>query len=407
MPQIPVAFCPGVFIALIFGWRKNSMEQLSGLTLFKLKGVAVKVHVSLLFLLLYVVLVATASFPLVVNSSGIDIGTITGSPFLWAVIFALALLVSIFLHEFSHVLVAQGHGHKVSGVTFMMLGGVSQLEKMPEEPSTEFKVAIIGPIVSLAIAGILFWIRGITPSANLAFFCYWVGQTNLVLGIFNLLPAFPTDGGRVLRAALVTKFGRLHGTQIAVKVSRVFAWIFGIIGFLQFNLLLILVAFFVYSAAKSELFVLLGQTVLKGMTAKDAMKPVTAISAESSLSFAADEMTKTQRLLLPVNLENGFSLISAEQIQQMPRPLWQKMQIKDLARTPAKVIDLNSALDEVWQTSLMTSHGGICVVDQNQLVGIIETADLIKLIELKQLTEGNLRSSSLDRYSTKFRPSYP
>ncbi len=362
------------------------MERISGWTIFTLKGVAVKVHVSLLFLLLYVIMVATASFPFVVETSGIDRNQLTGSPLIWALIFCASLIVSIFLHEFSHVLVAQAKGFRVRDITLMMLGGVSQMEKLPEEPASEFKVAIIGPIVSLVIAGLLFWMRSVTTSADLAFFGFWVGRTNLVLGIFNLLPAFPTDGGRILRAFLVTRLGRLRGTQIAVQVSHVFAWIFGIIGFFQFNVLLVLIAFFIYAASKSELFMLWGQTILKNMKAKDIMTPISGISATDTLSQAVKEMKTSKHLLLPVNADGNRAIISHENIKAVPKSLWNETLVRDIAVQIPKAIDANDSLDEVWQIALSSSAGGVPITQNHQLVGIIKTLDLIEAFELKQLT---------------------
>jgi Zn-dependent protease/CBS domain-containing protein len=363
------------------------MERVSGWTLFTLRGVAVKVHVSLLFLLLYVIVVATASFPFVVKTSAIDPIQLTGSPLTWALIFCASLIVSIFLHEFSHVMVAQAKGFRVRYITLMMLGGFSQMEKLPEEPASEFKVAIVGPIVSLVIASLLFWLRSVTTSTNLAFFGFWVGQSNLVLGLFNLLPAFPTDGGRVLRALLVTRLGRLRGTQIAVQVSHVFAWMFGIIGFLQFNILLILIAFFVYAASKSELFMLWGQIILKGMKAKDLMIPTSGISATSTLSQAVNEMETSKSLLLPVkDMDGNRSIIGHENIKTVPRNLWSQTLVRDVTVQIPKTIDIEDSLDEVWEIALTSSIGGVPVTQDHQLVGIIKTADLIEAFELKRMT---------------------
>jgi Zn-dependent protease len=377
------------------------MEKLSGWKLFTVRGVAVKIHMSLLFILLYILIVASSSFPFIVKASGINPEEITGSSLDWAFTFSISLIVSIFLHEFSHVLMAQSKGFKVRGITLMMLGGISQMEEIPEDPGTELQIAIIGPLVSLAIAGILFWVRSRTTSTNLSLFCFWLGQTNLVLAIFNFLPAFPTDGGRILRSILVPKWGRLRGTQIAVQVSQIFAWIFGIIGFLQFNLLLILIAFFIYSASKGELFILWGQTLLKGMSAKDVMRIVYPIEAQATLREAVFRMNRSRQLILPVSGDQNKSVISYEVINQIPKHLWKDTLVRDVAVQIPKVIDINDPLDEIWPIALSTIVGGIPVTQDHQIIGIIKKVDLMEVFELKRLTT-ETKSPVLNPWFMKF-----
>ena len=361
-------------------------ENISGWTLFTLRGVAVKLHASLLFLIFYVVLIAMIQFPVVVQLSHIEQNEITGTPFVWAVIFSMALLVSIFVHEFGHILVAQAKGYRVKSITLMMLGGATQMEKPPEEPATEFKVAIMGPLVSLAIAGILFWIRSLSLSPNLDFFCFWVGQTNLVLGIFNLLPAFPMDGGRVLRALLVTKQGLLRGTQTAVQISQIFVWIFAIMGFLQFNFILLLIAFFIYGAAKSEFFILLGQTLLKGMKVKDLMVILPSISENSTISDAVAKMVETKSLLLPVTREAGLPfLLTADFLKRIPKTSWDTLLIKNIKADFPNAIGPDQPLEDTLLLALKTIIGGVPVVENNQLVGVLRTSDLFEAIVLRQL----------------------
>lgn len=363
-------------------------EDISGWTLFSLRGVVIRLHVSLLFLLFYVVLVAMIQFPFVIQRSNVNINDVSGSPFIWAVIFSLALVISIFIHEFGHVLMAQAKGLKVRAITLMMLGGASQMEEFPEEPATEFKVAIIGPLVSLGIAGVLFWIRDLSSSANVDFFCYWVGQTNLILGIFNLLPAFPMDGGRVFRAFLVTRQGHLQGTRTAVKVSQVFAWIFGIIGFLQFNFLLILIALFLYAAAKSEYFVVMAHALLKGLRARDLMISLPSISENATISEAVSKMVDSKKLLLPVVQDADLpSLVTADLLKRIPKNTWSATRIKDIKIDFPKVIHPDDPLEDVMILTLKTAMGGLPVVQDNQLVGVVRTSDIIETIALRQLTE--------------------
>src|SRR5262245_57672633 len=128
------------------------MRELKSWKLFSVRGVDVNAHVSLVFLVLYILLIASMQFSGVARSSGIDPFLLRGSPLLWAMAFAVSLIFSILLHEFGHVLVAQKYGAKVKRITLMMLGGASEMEGATMPPAREWKVALIGPIVSLVIA---------------------------------------------------------------------------------------------------------------------------------------------------------------------------------------------------------------------------------------------------------------
>src|SRR4051812_5412808 len=108
--------------------------RLNGWRIARIRGVDIKLHFSLLFLLLYVLMVASIQFPLVLKQSGIEPTAISGTPFTWGLIFAIGLFISIIIHEFAHVLVAQSMGVRVGGITLMMLGGMSEIEKLPEKP---------------------------------------------------------------------------------------------------------------------------------------------------------------------------------------------------------------------------------------------------------------------------------
>ncbi len=245
------------------------MRGLHGWRIATIRGVDLKVHISLLLLLLYVVFVAALQFPLVVQQSGIDPTSVSGGPVAWAIVFAFSLLVSVAVHEFGHVFVAQAQGVEVKGVSLMMLGGASEMERIPDRKYAEFKLAVIGPIVSLAIGAILLGLGRLTTSPSLDLFCYWVGRVNIALGVFNLLPAFPLDGGRALRSLMAVRQGQMRATQNAVRVSKVFAWVMGILGFLSLNLLLMLIAFFVYSLANAELVLQFSRKLLAGLKAGD------------------------------------------------------------------------------------------------------------------------------------------
>jgi Zn-dependent protease/CBS domain-containing protein len=175
------------------------------------------------------------------------------------VAFILAVFACVVLHEFGHVLAARRYGIKTPDITLLPIGGLARLERMPDEPRQEFVIAIAGPLVNVAIAAIIYLALGYSvgveqigqiedPRAD--FFARLAG-INVFLVLFNLIPAFPMDGGRVLRAVLAIWLPWSRATQIAATIGQGLAFVFGFVG-LFYNPLLIFIAIFVYLAAAAE-----------------------------------------------------------------------------------------------------------------------------------------------------------
>ncbi len=183
---------------------------------------------------------------------------------LWGLSAALGLFASVALHELGHSLVALRLGFWVREILLLPIGGAAQLARMPRQPRQELVIALAGPAVSLLL-GIIFWalVRGSGPSlaaSNINRVFVILMQLNIALAIFNLLPSFPMDGGRVLRALLTPFLGRLRATRLAVILGRGLAILLGLVGaFPPFNLLLVAIAFFLYSMAGAEYRMVLGE----------------------------------------------------------------------------------------------------------------------------------------------------
>lgn len=206
--------------------------------LFSVFGIAINIHMTFFLLLLFV---------------------LTGGARWLALVIAVFFFVT--LHELCHSLVAKRFGIKTAEITLFPIGGLASMAKMPERPLQELAISIAGPSLNLAIIVIFFFpLRALlgsrtffSPStltwpSTLAY-AYWL---NLMLAAFNLLPAFPMDGGRVLRALLAIKIGYRKATRIAVNFGHVFALIFAYFGIVRFNLILIIIAIFIYTAASGE-----------------------------------------------------------------------------------------------------------------------------------------------------------
>lgn len=357
------------------------MKQLSGWTIFSIRGVDINLHVSLLFLLFYVILVASSQFSYVVEASGLSLEKISGTPFWWSVIFAISLIASVLVHELGHVFVAQAKGAKVKRITLLMLGGVSEIQEISKSPSDELKIAIIGPVVSLGIGAVLLTLRQVTESPNLNLYCFWIGQLNIILGIFNLLPAYPMDGGRVLRAWMAKRHGYLEGTQRAIKVSRIFAWVFGILGVLQFNILLILIAFLVYFSGRSELFLMQGKAILKKSKVRDLMVKVPVLLPEANFEEAASAMFEVNSSILPVEGRMP-GVFLAQSLSRIPREKWKTTFVGDhkaqVESPPQEDSDLADILSEEYFMTL----GGLPVVEDGQVKGVIRLREVLERIQL-------------------------
>lgn len=366
------------------------MKGLASWRVARIRGVDLNIHVSLLLLLPYLIFITVARFVPIAAGAGVDIADLSFGPLMWGFVLAIALFGSVVLHEFGHVWVAQSYGVKVKGVTLMMLGGVSNMERMPDRPYSEFKLAVVGPLVSLAIAGVMFLIRDLTSFPDVLFFTYWLGSVNLILAIFNMLPAFPLDGGRALRSVLAARQGMVRATQNSVKISKVFAWVLGILGLLGFNILLMLIAFFIYTAAQSELFFLLSKGALKGLKARDVAIRVPAVTDRDPVSKAAQQMVNLRVPILPVTsfqARDSVMLVTLEQIRRVPREYWQMTLIKDLMEETPKVLNADDTISEVLAELATAPMGTLPVKEDGQVIGLVRYSDVSEILQYRSLTE--------------------
>lgn len=236
-----------------------------GVTVFRVWGIPVRLHFTLLLFMPYLAFVAARQFEYLAASLEIPPGAIRLPAIAWGILLAVGLFVSVLLHELAHVAVARRAGTRVRSITLMMLGGVTALEG-EVVPQREAWMALAGPLASLGIAAACWALTRILPlPPEVAVATLALGWTNLVLGLFNLLPAFPMDGGRVLRGLLVPRVGASRATRIATSLGRWLAAALAILGLATFNVLLILIAAFVYAGASAERTGSDARDVLRGL----------------------------------------------------------------------------------------------------------------------------------------------
>lgn len=228
----------------------------------------------------------------------------------WRVLLLLGLVGSVILHELGHALAARGYGIPTRDITMYPFGGVASLARIPDKPLQELVVAVAGPLVNFLLIGVFqaaLWATGVplgfSPEALLytgaalpafSIWLYSLSFMNAMLAVFNLLPAFPMDGGRILRALLATRLNYVQATQIAALVGQGFAVLFILIGFF-YNPALILVGFFVYVAASQERQHVERRTALRGFTVMDAlMQDMLVLSVHQTLQDAIVQLLRSQ-----------------------------------------------------------------------------------------------------------------
>ncbi len=225
-------------------------------------GIPIRVHITLLIVL-----------PLI----GLDYAQAMGDRSLfWGLFTAVGLFASVALHELGHSIAAIRKGCRPRDILLLPIGGVARMDRMPTRPADEFQVAIAGPAVSLLLALVGWGAGSLLASLGMlrpALALSLLGAVNFMLALFNLLPSFPMDGGRIFRAWLTPRMGRLTATRIAAKAGRFMAVVFGIVGFLKINIFLILIAIFIYQAAGAEYRMVRMQEASRGGAFDPWMRP--------------------------------------------------------------------------------------------------------------------------------------
>ena len=259
----------------------------------RVAGTVVRVHVTFLLFLAWIFAASYAQ---------------GGAATAWdSLAFMVLLFLCVLLHEFGHIFTARAFGVPTPYVTLLPIGGVAQLERIPEEPGQEFLIAIAGPLVNVAITIVLVIFAGATlhPGAAAVDNMHIplidrLAAVNLFLALFNMIPAFPMDGGRVLRALLASRFGYVRATEIAAVIGQFVAFVLGFIG-LMYNPILIFIAIFVYLAASSEAHMVALRAVSRGVPVSHAMvTQFVSLAPQAHLDEAVQILLQTGQGEFPV-----------------------------------------------------------------------------------------------------------
>src|SRR5204862_4780896 len=256
----------------------------------RIAGIQLRIHITFLLLI--------AWLGLGYYAQGGSAAAVSG------ILVIVLLFVCVVLHEFGHAFAAKAFGINTPDLTLLPIGGVARLERMPEEPIQELIIAAAGPAVNLIIALCLFLTGGsfVYPPTAGSRLNDVLLTINVVLLLFNLLPAFPMDGGRVLRALLATRMSYARATQVAATVGQGFAFVFGFLGLLNPNwFMLIFVALFVYIGASQEAALAQMKDVSRRFPVSTAMvREFRTLAADATLEEAVDALLATSQHDFPV-----------------------------------------------------------------------------------------------------------
>jgi Zn-dependent protease/CBS domain-containing protein len=348
--------------------------------LFSIGGTAVRIHLTFFLLLAWI---AAIHYNRGGAAAAID-----------GLLFIILLFVCVVAHEFGHVFAARRYGIGTTDVTLLPIGGLASLERMPEKPSQEIFVALAGPAVNLVIALVLVVVLGarfdLTQMAQLheatSTLTGRIAAANLTLCVFNLIPAFPMDGGRVLRALLAISLGYTRATRVAATIGQGLAFLFALLGLLG-NPLLILVAVFIFLAASGEAGYVQMREYTRGYLASHAMiTNFQTLSSNSTIDDAAGLLLRTTQQEIPVVDGAGAlrgvltreALIAALQSKGGATPVIEAME------TAVPTVPENACLDNIFQMLQGSRRSLVGVVDpRGRLVGYITAENLSELIMIQ------------------------
>lgn len=315
---------------------------------------------------------------------------------LMGVVFILGLFMCVTLHELGHALTAKRFNIVTRSITLLPIGGLAQMEKMPEKPAQELWVAIAGPLVNVVIAIVLYVYlsatNNIPPLINMEHMqlegsAFWFNLllANVVLAIFNLIPAFPMDGGRVLRAILAFKFDRAKATRIAAGIGQFLAILFVFFGFFS-NIWLVFIGVFIYLGAGAEVTFEATKSILTGHTARDVlMKQYTRLQPQETLEKVVQLLLDGQEQEFVVTENNQVTgVLTRKELIAGLAEYGKQSPIANVMRKDFLTLTPDMPLQEVYQKLIANGCSVAPVMDTGQLAGIVDKENINELIMVKE-----------------------
>lgn len=320
---------------------------------------------------------------------------------LWSVVFVLCIFITVVMHEFGHALAAKNYGIQTKDITLLPIGGLARLDRMPEKPAEELIVAFAGPLVNIVLAILTgFFIKVPATAAAVAaqlstgvnasnFFLHFL-IVNIVLAVFNLIPAFPMDGGRVLRALLAFKFKRHVATRIAARIGQFIAIGFIILGFFS-NPFLIFIGLFVIVSAQMETEHDASKFILKGFKVRDVlMKQYQTIDANEPIKRAVTLLLDSPfKLFLITDNNEPIGTLNRDQIITALFEKGDNTDIRHAMGTKLIYLDVETLLEDIFELVSANKSNLMLVLENGQLVGTLDTENLLEFLLIKGVKSKN------------------
>lgn len=324
---------------------------------------------------------------------------------------SILFFASVLFHEMMHSLVAKRNGLEIEEIRLLIFGGVSEIQEEPPTPGVEFRMALAGPISSIflgaAFLGLFFAGRGIGLAPTITIPAFWLGYINIILGIFNLLPGFPLDGGRVLRSAVWYFTGNLRrATGIAAGFGKGLAYLMiavGILGLLVgvFNLIwFALLGWYLLRAAEAGYQVVVFHEALEGVKVSQIMteNPETVDPDINIEEMVGQHFMKHNWVAYPVvEDEKPVGMITIKSIQNLPRSEWKDRLVRDVMRplSPNITTDPDIEIFNVLPKLSIKAEGRMLVIKGESLVGILTETDVNRaLVRILHIEEEDRRRSA-------------
>jgi Zn-dependent protease/CBS domain-containing protein len=358
----------------------------------KVAGIPIRVHATFVLVIVWAAIVARGE-----GTAGV----------LESIAFVLALFTCIVLHELGHALMARRYGVRTRDITLLPIGGVARLERIPEKPRQEIAVALAGPAVNIVIAAVLFlvlFLRGdawafATPQTLQRNFLAQLLATNIIIVVFNLIPAFPMDGGRVLRALLAIRLDYLRATQIAANVGQGIAFLFGLLG-LFVNPFLLLIAFFVFVGAGQEAATVQMRSAFDGIPVWRAMiRDFRALAASEPLSRAVELLLDGHQQDFPV-IQDGpgsqpLGILTRSDLLRALAGGHTDRKVGEVARHSCGVAHPRELLESVIPRMQESGCPAIPVVEEDgSLVGMVTLENVGELAMVQAALGGSRRQEA-------------
>ncbi len=364
----------------------------NSLRLVVLKGIPVEIDISwfLIFFLLSFSL-AQGYFPENIEGYNAFIYWATG------ILTTLVVFASVLTHEFGHSLVALKEGIPIKKITLFIFGGVAQMESEPKSPATEFKVTAAGPVTSLLIAavtGALYYLV-LAPESLISEAILFVARVNLIMAVFNMIPAFPLDGGRLFRS-LIWFFSKnmLTATRIAVGFGSFLSFVAMALGFTMIffrgdlmGLWLIFIGWMIYQAGQSSYSQLVFKETFAGMKVAELMSAdLQTISPDATLDELADYFLHYKYGAFPVVYgSTTHGLVTLQHMKEVPREKWSETRVSQIL-SPLKdtmVLRPDTDASDVMMKMATQNTGRALVMEDGELIGILSRTDMMRYMQMQ------------------------